>query len=905
MNENEQLVLIKGEDKTEEVKYCSYDELTGKYNVNFKNSAKTYSYVYLSVDWQKAEQIIHISDDIAVYEGDIPLWGLDKVIYFRSKIKLFYKNGYKSLYDMYDIRIEKSALEDKKNNNCFEYLKEIANEIKMPKGEGEVESSFLGSLYEKLKFVNPHSVLADYLNPHEIKDTKINKNAIFPFGFNLSQKEATEKALCNKLSVIEGPPGTGKTQTILNILANIILQGKTAAVVSNNNSATQNVVDKLKIYDIEFIAAYLGKSDNKKEFFKNQTGVYPDFASWKENYEKLEKIKGSIESDQANILKLLEVQVELAKLKEEYSQIELEAKRFKEEANNYKIDKSLKFIGRINADKLRDLIFEYEIKDIQSSFFIKIRNLLKYRITSFKFYRNNKETIVNELRNAYYGLKVKELIESIATYEKQLNNHSFDSLIDEYTNNSMAILKDTLANRFKGNKSRKLFGINSFKANYKDFIKDYPVVLSTTHSLRTCIPSEYLFDYVIIDESSQVDLAAGALALSCAKNAVIVGDLKQLPNIITREVREKCDDILKRYYELDQGYSYADNSLLSSIISLYKDIPKTLLKEHYRCNPKIIEFCNKKFYNDELIIMTKESEDCPIMVKKTSEGNHARCRRNQRQVDIIKQEILPSFNKDEKSIGIISPYRDQINLLQKEIKDEYVKIDTIHKFQGQENDIIILSTVANEVNDFIDDPNLINVAVSRAKKKFILVTNNDCDDNKDSNIADLIRYIKYSNGEVSISKVSSVFDMLYKCNAQKMNRYLKGHSNNSEFNSENIVNSLLDNILKDYNSIGKVMHYPLNLIIKDRSLLDDREKEFVSCPCSHNDFIIFNKMDKTPILAIEVDGTAYHEDNLKQLERDEIKDEILKKYNIQCLRLPTDGSEEERKIRDILDSILA
>ena len=47
----------------------------------------------------------------------------------------------------------------------------------------------------------------------------------------------------NQISVIQGPPGTGKTQTILNIIANILIQGKTVQVVSNNNSATENVFE--------------------------------------------------------------------------------------------------------------------------------------------------------------------------------------------------------------------------------------------------------------------------------------------------------------------------------------------------------------------------------------------------------------------------------------------------------------------------------------------------------------------------------------------------------------------------------------------------------------------------------------------------------------------------------------
>jgi len=121
-----------------------------------------------------------------------------------------------------------------------------------------------------------------------------------------------------------------------------------------------------------------------------------------------------------------------------------------------------------------------------------------------------------------------------------------------------------------------------------------------------------------------VDLVTGALALSCAKNAVIVGDVKQLPNVVTNEVAKNTKQIFEAY-NLDDAYSYVDNSLLSSITKLYKDVPKTLLKEHYRCHSKIIGFCNQKFYNNELIILTQvRDNDKPLVLYKTEKGNHAK-----------------------------------------------------------------------------------------------------------------------------------------------------------------------------------------------------------------------------------------------------------------------------------------
>ena len=108
-----------------------------------------------------------------------------------------------------------------------------------------------------------------------------------------------------------------------------------------------------------------------------------------------------------------------------------------------------------------------------------------------------------------------------------------------------------------------------------------------------------------MDEASQVDLATGALALSCAKNAVIVGDLKQLPNVVTSDVEKKAD-IIREHYNLNQAYDFSKKSILQSIVELLPSMPSTLLKEHYRCHPRIIQFCNQKFYDNELVIMTED-----------------------------------------------------------------------------------------------------------------------------------------------------------------------------------------------------------------------------------------------------------------------------------------------------------
>ena len=117
--------------------------------------------------------------------------------------------------------------------------------------------------------------------------------------------------------------------------------------------------------------------------------------------------------------------------------------------------------------------------------------------------------------------------------------------------------------------------------------KDYPVVLSTTHSLKTSLSPDCLYDLLIVDEASQVDVATGVLALSCAKRVVIVGDEKQLPDVIDDGSRQRGDDLWNKYQPGCPAWNYARNSLLSSAAALWPQAPGVLLREHYRCHPKI------------------------------------------------------------------------------------------------------------------------------------------------------------------------------------------------------------------------------------------------------------------------------------------------------------------------------
>lgn len=829
---------------------------------------------------------------------------IDSYSDYGDKCGIVFKNrDTKYTYNRKRIRIVKTAISEDSANSIFIYLNKIADIVGLKTKEG---NNILAKSYQSISYIPKDSVLANYLNRSIPTEGSVTQPIeIYPFGFNISQKDAVNKAFFNPLSVIEGPPGTGKTQTILNIIANAVISGQSVAIVSGNNSATKNIYEKLEKHGLEFIAALLGSYQNKKEFIDCQTDI-PDLSEFYLSNKQSINIKQKANSLFNQLTDYLSKKNELALLKQELDGVKKEYIHFK---NNYKnvIDLSTFFKKKINSDELLELWLSIENqakKRKKIRFFKRLFFRLKFGIKDKLFYDFSFSQIILSCQLKYYPTLITELEKKETVLESSLTRFSFDEKMKNHTRLSMQIFKAELHKRYY-NKKREKYTIDELRSKSSKFIKDYPVIMSTTYSLRQSLSDNISYDYLIIDESSQVDLATGALALSCAKRAIVVGDTKQLPNVVDFIMQIQTDLIFDNS-KLYEPFRYSNHSLLSSIVELFPNIPKTLLREHYRCHNRIIEFCNKKFYNNQLIIHTEnKSKRSPLVVYKTSPGNHARERSNQRQIDIIKNEIIPYENLENVDLGIVTPYRNQTHSLQKAFfGDSKVKADTVDKFQGRENEVIILSTVDNIISDFTDNPNRLNVAVSRAIDQLILVINGN-EAYKDSNITDLIRYIEYNNFTVVQSELSSIFDYLYKGFEDKRAKIIQKTGKVSEFDSENLMYALIKDVLSNdnFSKYGVVLHFSVRNLILDYSRLNDREQEYVKNPLTHLDFLIYNKLSKYPVLAIEVDGYAYHKEGSRQSERDKIKDNVLKKYGLPLLRFATNGSNEKEILMDKLRDI--
>jgi len=693
-------------------------------------------------------------------------------------------------------------------------------------------------------------------------------------------------------------------------------------MVAGNNSATANVQEKMEKKGYGFLTAMLGSVHNREVFFKSAPKKLPSIDGWALEFNNAVRQKIAMEQKSLELSSLLDAQNALAKCKGILSNLILERSYYDRQFQDKKEDATrIRRLKRWQSDRLLRFltVLEHHAKHEKPiSFWKRILWFFEFGIWRLNPSGMQIHQVVQALRALYYNCRERELQNEIQALEAKLAKKGFADLSKEIINLSVLIFKHNVQRRYKFLIPME-FDSETYKFHFDEFIKRYPVVLSTTHSVMNSVSRLFLFDYLIIDEASQVDLVTAALALACCKNAVIVGDVRQLTPIITREI-EALNDSLVDENDIPRAYNFKHHSIISSLMMLYKGaLPKTLLMEHYRCHPKIIGFCNEKYYENNLVIMTDENpEDKPLWVYRTAPGNHARKAPagngliNIREMEVIRDEILmPHRDRygNGHQVGVIAPYRQHVNDAKNIIGLPELEVETIHKFQGREKETIIFSTVANQINEFVDDPNLINVAVSRAVKELIIVTSDKGFRQHGTNIGDLMRYIEYqSMGETILkSNKISVFDLLYTEHSKALLTFLAAVKNVSKFKSENLMNRVIESTLDEprFRSFRHVLHVPLYSIVNDYSQLDETETQFAKHPWAHVDFLIYNKLDKEPALVVEVDGYRYHADNYEQSKRDEIKDLILYKIGLPILRIRTNESGEKAKLTEALEKVIS
>jgi ATP-dependent RNA/DNA helicase IGHMBP2 len=268
-----------------------------------------------------------------------------------------------------------------------------------------------------------------------------------------------------------------------------------------------------------------------------------------------------------------------------------------------------------------------------------------------------------------------------------------------------------------------------------DIISKSHVIASTLVGANNNVLKGKKFKTVFIDEAAQALEPASWIPIIKAERVVFAGDHYQLPPTIK---------------SIEAARAGFDVTLFEKAIDRNK--ADVMLTEQYRMNNQIMNFSNRTFYNDHLIanILVAEAkifpDDLPVefidtagtgFFEQTDEGTFSTY--NQEEANLLIRHftdyitLLEAMDvlKDVKNIGIISPYKAQVSLLQEALKEGTelgpvtgrLSINTVDSFQGQERDIIYISMVrSNEKGEigFLADIRRMNVAMTRARKKLVI-----------------------------------------------------------------------------------------------------------------------------------------------------------------------------------------
>ena len=284
-------------------------------------------------------------------------------------------------------------------------------------------------------------------------------------------------------------------------------------------------------------------------------------------------------------------------------------------------------------------------------------------------------------------------------------------------------------------------GLPVTEINFQTLLNVFPVWCTTVTEISDNIPLiSNLFDVVIIDEASQCDIATALPVLYRARKVIVVGDNKQLK--FMSFLPNSIHDVLYHNLSITQHklcYNYKDNSLFD-LASVFSPKSYYLDKQFRGCN-EIMEFSRKTFYNSLIspAHSTLTAVNEPIVVSRVDgkiNKNGVNEAEVERVIKLIKHYAEDTLSEDEhkiKTIGVLSPFRDQVKAIQQaiskkiptEIINKYnITVGTAHSFQGEERDLMILSWVVTDNSPiqqytFINNKNLFNVAVTRADKQVI------------------------------------------------------------------------------------------------------------------------------------------------------------------------------------------
>lgn len=601
---------------------------------------------------------------------------------------------------------------------------------------------------------------------------------VTPLSLSDAQLNVIKNIENTKLVSVFGPPGTGKSQTIVNLVAHLIANGKTVLVASRMDKAVDVVAERLNNLGAPFLALRAGRLNYQRELSMQLQDLLSNKVDLDDGAEN------TILCDVSDMEALLKSVSEMEKkaetiitLEKEWTGLNDEIKLHESQYSNPIFIKSvLKADEIISIENIIKTLTENMEKsgiwaNIKNGTSInRLKSILK--LTNFEVTNENLSILKDELEFAKLVCQARMIetkiqatgnihviSEQLRTMRKKQKKLAIDILKSKRREALKGLMRDpvkrqrlfvhskSLVERKKNLQSRVLE-----TEDFKPLLEAFPCWCVTTYAVSGSLPMKPgLFDVVIIDEASQCDIASCFPILYRAKRAVIVGDDKQLPHLSFLE-KAKEQSFMSQYgigdkYQL--MWRFRTNSMFD--LANYYSMHPVLLDEHFRSLPPIINYSNKEFYGNRIKVMRRNDNSIKALEAVIVPDGKVDfdATRNLPEIEALVKRLHEIVIEDERglnsedkarpwgdkpvSIGIISPFRAQVEQLKISVskvlsehmmEKHQIEIGTAHTFQGDERDIMLISwAYANNSFPqslvFLQKPNLFNVAITRARYKTI------------------------------------------------------------------------------------------------------------------------------------------------------------------------------------------
>lgn len=548
----------------------------------------------------------------------------------------------------------------------------------------------LNALHKESKFSAP---LKSIFNGRSNRSIRKSLSLFSPFTLSSTQERIARNCLQHELSLVTGPPGTGKSFTIAAIALNAAIQGKSVLISSKTNQAVDVIADKLKNH-----------FDAERLFFRAGIRAYK-----KEVKEKLKELIRMIRQEgQGNLWwKLLTLKNQINRLRRKLKKGEAKILKYLQQERSlseYLLYGEKHFVHgwQMNRrlDGRREKATLFSKMDALQQIYQQLRNVeRRYLKLSFQQKHHKK---------AWYN------IDKIRT---------FDQSISARTNER----KSTLLK----------------KVDLPYLLQILPIWLISLPEIGNIFPlKKGMFDLVIIDEASQIDMASALPVLQRAKHVIVFGDARQLKHVSFLS-KDKEEALAKTIFNghIEEFLSFRDHSLLDLVEnSIGYSSQIYSLDEHFRSHPSIINFSNQEYYGAHLKLMKREKKE-----ETSYNGIHFISLKGKRNAKGVNQEeakyILKAVQKtlaceeSTKTIGIISPFRNQVDFIRDLLEKQLsladlnklsLRVDTPYGFQGDERDEVYISLAiddhsSQQVLQYLNRPGVFNVCVTRAKQKQVIL----------------------------------------------------------------------------------------------------------------------------------------------------------------------------------------